>query len=486
MSGKLYIGGHWEEGEGDAFSSVNPATGESLWSGRAASIQQTRNALQVARDAFPAWSGMPLGERIAIIRRYQVAVEQNATAFAEIIAKETGKTLWDAKGEVQATIGKVGISIDAYAMRTGEKQTESAHLRSYLHYKPHGVAAVYGPYNFPAHLPNGHIVPALIAGNTIVFKPSDYTPLVAETMVKYWEQAGLPEGVINLVQGGREVGVALAAGKIDALYFTGSAEVGALLHQQFGGRPEIMLALEMGGNNPLIVHKVANIHAAAVTIAQSAFISTGQRCTCARRLIIPSGKEGDAVIDALISVASGLLIGAYNETPEPFMGPLISAAEARKLLQAQEKLLSQGAQARLRMEARADNPAFVSPAILDVSNISAREDREYFGPFLQVIRVPDFNAALKEANNTRYGLSAGLISDDLACYDVFLREIRAGVIAFNRPTTGASSALPFGGIGISGNHRPSAYLAADYCAYPVAAQVSESLQLGVLPPGMNI
>ncbi len=344
---------------------------------------------------------------------------------------------------------------------------------------------MFGPYNFPAHLPNGHIVPALIAGNTIVFKPSDMTPLVAETMLTYWQEAGLPEGVLNLTQGGRDTGIALAAhAGLDALYFTGSAEVGALLHKQFGGRPEFMLALEMGGNNALIVHEAEDENAAAMIAIQSAFASSGQRCTCARRLIVPEGRAGDAFLAQLIGIAEQIAIGPYDADPQPYMGPLISEKEADKVMSAHDALIGAGGTPLLRMRRDASNVACLTPGIIDVSTIPNRPDREVFGPLLQVIRVADMDAAMMEANNTRYGLSAGIITDNPALYDRFIRDIRAGVIAWNRPTTGASSALPFGGVGISGNHRPSAFYAADYCAYPVAAQEAAVLDAGKLPPGL--
>jgi succinylglutamic semialdehyde dehydrogenase len=468
MSAGLFIGGTWRQGRGAALVSRNPATSAPIWESAGADARDVEDAVASARAAFAAWAECEVEERLAAVHRFKSLLQEEADAFTALICEDTGKIGWDARGEVQAMIGKADISAQAYDTRTGVSVSEAGGVRTVLRHRAHGVMAVFGPYNFPGHLPNGHIIPALIAGNTVVFKPSEQTPLVAEAYVKLWEKARLPSGVLNLVQGARETGVALAAHEgIDGVLFTGSAEVGALLHRQFAGRPEKMLALEMGGNNPLIVWDAADAEAAASIIVQSAFLTSGQRCTCARRLIV---QKGSAAIDAAVALAKRVTVGVYTDTQEPYMGPLIGNGEAEKLLAAQEALIDGGAKSLLRMERLRDGLPFVSPAILDVTGMRAREDREYFGPLLQVIQVADFNAALREANATRFGLSAGLISDDAVLYERFIRRIRAGIVNRNRPTNGASSALPFGGIGASGNHRPSAFYAADYCAFPVAAQ----------------
>lgn len=463
------------------FHSINPATGETVWQGEAASAGQVARAVQAARNAFPIWSRTSFDERATRVLAFRDAVAADAEALARAISLETGKPLWDAKTEMQAVLGKMEISLQAYNERTGEKTREATGMRHTLHHKPHGVAAVFGPYNFPAHLPNGHIVPALLAGNTVVWKPSDYTPGVAEKIVSLWEQSGLPRGVLNLVQGGRETGIALAGAEIDALFFTGSVETGRALHKQLAGRTEIMLALELGGNNPLIVHEAEIASAVALTL-QSAFITSGQRCTCARRLIVVEGREGDAFVQNLVEGAQALKIGAFTDTPEPFMGPLVSVREAKRLEEAQASLIALGAKVLRKGERK---EAFFTPAILDVTGVGNVPDQEYFGPLLQVYRVGSFDEAIVRANDTRYGLAAGLLSNNAKLYAQFRAEIRAGVIAWNRPTTGASSALPFGGAGISGNHRPSAYYAADYCAWPVAATESEALAMPQPLPGMG-
>ena len=304
-------------------------------------------------------------------------------------------------------------------------------------------------------------------------------------MLRLWHEAGLPKGVVNLVQGGREVGEALSTSQVDGVLFTGSARVGALLHKQLGGQPEKILALEMGGNTPLVVWETGDVNAAALLVLQSAYLTSGQRCTCARRLILPKGEAGDALIAALTKWIDKVTMGGYNDAPAPFIGPVISNTAADQLMATQDALIASGALPIKPMQRADAAKPFITPGVLDVTALP-RKDEEYFGPLLQIIRVDSFDAAIDEANATRYGLAAGLISDNPALWDAFTQRIRAGVVNWNRPTNGASSAMPFGGVGISGNHRPSAFYAADYCAYPMASmQTPRALLPDVLPPGIQ-
>ncbi|WAF84353.1 succinylglutamate-semialdehyde dehydrogenase [Metapseudomonas otitidis] len=483
-----YIAGAWQAGQGEAFDSLNPVTQESVWSGQGASAEQVEAAVVAARAAFPAWARLSLDARIAVLERFAATLKTRADELARCIGEETGKPLWESATEVTSMVNKVAISIQSYRERTGEKSGPLADATAVLRHKPHGVVAVFGPYNFPGHLPNGHIVPALLAGNAVVFKPSELTPKVAELTVQCWIEAGLPAGVLNLVQGGRETGVALAGNPgIDGLFFTGSSRTGNLLHQQFAGRPDKILALEMGGNNPLVVDEVADVDAAVYTIIQSAFISAGQRCTCARRLLVPVGAWGDALLARLVAVAASIQVGAFDAQPAPFMGSVISLDAARHLLKAQEHLIAQGATPLLAMSQPLETAALLTPGILDVTAVAERPDEEFFGPLLQVIRYDGFEAAMAEANATQYGLAAGLLSDSRELYQRFFIESRAGIVNWNKQLTGAASSAPFGGVGASGNHRASAYYAADYCAYPVASLESETLALpATLTPGVSL
>nr|WP_200999627.1 succinylglutamate-semialdehyde dehydrogenase [Pseudomonas cichorii] len=488
MMSSLYIAGAWQAGQGEAFDSLNPVTQQVLWSGQGASASQVEVAVQAARQAFAGWASRSLEDRIAVLESFAVSLKQHADELSHCIGEETGKPLWESATEVTSMVNKIAISVQSYRERTGEKSGPLGDATAVLRHKPHGVVAVFGPYNFPGHLPNGHIVPALLAGNTVLFKPSELTPRVAELTVKCWIEAGLPAGVLNLLQGGRETGIALAANPgIDGLFFTGSSRTGNALHQQFAGRPDKILALEMGGNNPLVVDQVQDVDAAVYTVIQSAFISAGQRCTCARRLLVPQGAWGDAFLARLVAVTATLEVGAFDRQPAPFMGSVISLQAAAALLAAQRDLLAKGAIALLEMTQPQDRAALLTPGILDVSAVSNRPDEELFGPLLQVIRYADFDAAIAEANDTQYGLAAGLLSDSEARYKEFWLQSRAGIVNWNKQLTGAASSAPFGGVGASGNHRASAYYAADYCAYPVASLEAGALTLpATLTPGIKL
>ncbi|GAA3927873.1 succinylglutamate-semialdehyde dehydrogenase [Litoribacillus peritrichatus] len=488
MEPKQLINGRWVEGQGETLNSINPVSQKVVWQGRTATVEQVDAAVDAARAAFPVWRRTSHEDKLSVVRRFAELLGENKEHLAECIGVETGKPLWESATEIGAMIGKIEISVKAYEDRTGTHESDVAAGHAVLRHRPHGVVAVFGPYNFPGHLPNGHIVPALLAGNTVVFKPSEQTPMVAEEVLKLWVKAGLPEGVINLVQGAKETGIALAGHPdIDGLFFTGSSATGHILHKQFAGEPGKILALEMGGNNPLIVHNPENIDAAVHHTVFSAFVSAGQRCTCARRLFVPNTPQGDAFLAKLVEVTQKIKVGDYNEKEQPFMGALVSMPASDVILNAQQNLQQLGGQSLLKVERLQEGTALLSPGIIDVTNVENLPDEEYFGPLLSVIRYDDFEDALEGANNTSYGLSAGLLCDDPDLYEQFLDEIRAGIVNWNKPLTGASSAAPFGGIGASGNHRASAYYAADYCAYPMASLEDESLSVpATLSPGLSL
>lgn len=472
----------------EELQSFNPADGSILWQGAASTQEQVNEAVMCARQAAPMWAATPLEERLAIIETFGTLLKEKKASFSQWVSLEMGKPKWEADTEVGAMVGKIAISIQSYQERCASlDQTLPNGNSSSTRHKPHGVVAVYGPYNFPGHLPNGHIVPALIAGNTLVFKPSELTPKVGEMMVELWKEAGLPKGVLNLVQGSASVGATLAQHPdIDGLFFTGSSRTGLLLHEQFATQPQKILALEMGGNNPLVIGNTQEIDAAVVHILQSAYITSGQRCTCARRLIIQKGKSYQQLMDRLLPAIQNMRIGTFQEDPQPFMGPVVSTQAATQLLQAQEKLKEKGGEPLLSMARLKEGTGLLSPGLMDVSSISQLPDEENFGPFLQVIQVENFDESLVVANQTKFGLSAAIFTEDKEEYHRFYQSIRAGIVNWNTQTTGASSRAPFGGVGISGNHRPSAYYAADYCAYPVASVEAEKLSLpSQLPPGLE-
>ncbi|MBY7896845.1 succinylglutamate-semialdehyde dehydrogenase [Vibrio fluvialis] len=482
-----WIAGQWVAGQGEHFTSLSPYNNEIVWQGDSATPAQVEDAVKAARAAFVEWKKLPFAEREKVVLAFAEKVKANAEAIAEVIAKETGKPIWETRTEAAAMAGKIAISIRAYHDRTGETVREAAGNQIVLRHRPLGVMAVFGPYNFPGHLPNGHIVPALLAGNTVVFKPSEQTPWTGEVAMKLWEEAGLPKGVLNLVQGGKETGIALAQSKgIDGLLFTGSANTGHLLHRQFAGQPGKMLALEMGGNNPMVISDhYGDLDSTVYTIIQSAFISAGQRCTCARRLYVPHGDKGDALITRLVEATQKLRIDQPFAEPAPFMGPQISKAAADFILKAQANLQALGGE--ILVEARGLEAAFVTPGIIDVTPIAELPDEEYFGPLLQVVRYETLAQAVELANDTQFGLSAGLVTTDDSEWEYFVDHIRAGIVNRNRQLTGASGDAPFGGPGASGNLRPSAFYAADYCAYPMASMEGSATELpATLSPGIEL
>ncbi|HVM22305.1 MAG TPA: succinylglutamate-semialdehyde dehydrogenase [Sphingomicrobium sp.] len=451
--------------------SIDPATGERVWSGEPGDAAAE---VAAARAAWPAWAAHSHAYRIEAVRRFANVVRKREEEFAELISRETGKPFWEARTEVAAVVAKVEISVTAYGERTPQRRLEAAlGNKVAVRHKPHGVLAVLGPYNFPAHLPNGHIVPALIAGNAVVFKPSEKTPATGAMLVECFHAAGIPKGVVRLLIGGPEQGRALAAQPgIDGLLFTGSARAGLALHRQFAETPHKILALELGGNNPLVVWSAKDIEAAAMIAVQSAYLSAGQRCTAARRLIVEEGKERP-LLNAICELIDRIIVDHPFADPQPFMGPVIDNAAADQVQERWLDLMMKGGKPLRRLDRPFEERPYLTPALIDVTDVKDRPDEEIFGPVLQVVRVKDFDAAIDEANATRYGLAASLVGGNPEMYDKFWANVRAGVINWNKPTNGAPSSAPFGGIGLSGNHRPSAFYAADYCAYPVTSSESD-------------
>lgn len=464
-----YINGLWMKGSGTTLESINPAYGTLLWQGNNATEHEISAASVAAHQALSAWSALSFEQRAQYIKEFAQQIEKNRAQLAQLISLETGKPLWESQTEVTAVIGKINLSIQAYQERTWTKETPSAEANACLRFKPQGVVVVLGAFNFPAHLSNGHIVPALLAGNTILYKPSEQTPAVAELIMQCWHDSGIPAGVIHCLQGDASCGTILLSQDIQGVYFTGSYPTGLRIHQQFSDRPEVILALEMGGNNPLVIDEISDLNAAVYQTILSTLISSGQRCTCARRVMIPNTHQGDEFLKRFIKACASVRVSPFDNQPEPFMGPVISHIQALKHLHAEKKLIASGGESILPMTLLAEYTGLLSPGIIDMTGIINPPDEEIFAPFVQIYRYNHFDEAIQLANQTRYGLSAGLLSDNELHYQQFYRGIRAGLINWNRPTTGAASSLPFGGVGLSGNHRPSAFFAADYCSYPVAS-----------------
>lgn len=451
--------------------SYEPATGAELWTGQKGDVD---SEISIAREAWGKWASFGLSDRIETVRKFSNRLKTDSEPLIELIARETGKPIWEARLEVEDIINKVDISIKAYAERSSQRRLNgAAGSKAALRHKPHGVFAVLTSYNEPAAIPCGHIIPALLAGNAIIFKPSQFTPAVGQFIVDCLHRAGIPKEIIRIVQGGPDVGAKIAAHpEIDGLFFTGAAHNGVQINRQFVNRPGKILSLEMGGNNPIIFWDTVDIYSAAVLVIKSAFGSAGQKCTSARRLIIKD-ELYDTVIPEIKRLADRLIINDPHGDPPPFMGPLIDNDAADGITESFLALMSHGGKPIRHMKRPIKDRPFVSPGIIDVTDMKDRPDLELFGPLLQIIRVSTFEKAIIEANNTRFGLSASLLGGNAQQYDQFWANSRAGVVNWNAETHKVSNSAPVGGKGLSGNGRPGAFYSADHCAYPVASEEYE-------------
>lgn len=474
--GLCFVDNQWLPGEGGDWQRVSPIDENPVWDGHWASPQQVQMAIAAAHQAFPAWCETKLEERMAICKRFAQIVGEHDQELAELISLETGKPLWESRTEVSAVVAKIANSIDAILKRRWTTTEQAKDWMAVTRYRPHGVMLVLGPFNLPAHLPGAHIVPALLAGNTVVFKPSELAAATGQWLVRAWQQAGLPPGVLNLLHGAADVAIAATQhADVAGVLFTGSHRVGASLHRLLAGQPHKVLALEMGGNNPLVVHGCQDYRGAAITSILSAYITSGQRCTCARRLIITGEDAYRQLTQLLREMIPKIRVGLPFDEQQPFMGTLIHATAAEKMLAAQQEMLSTGGEALVTMRPSDRSPALLTPALIAVPADQQIDDCEHFGPMLLVQQAADLDQAIQLAGQTAFGLSAGFIGERVEDYHYFLHRVRAGVINWNRQTTGASGKLPFGGVGNSGNHHPSGYFAADFCSYPVASLESHDL-----------
>ena len=464
----------------------SPVDNSITWAGEWADKQTVLSAAARANTAFETWSKTPLENRIGLIKQYASYLQANRQVIARTITLESGKPLWESDLEVQSAIAKVDNAIDAIGKRRWTTSEGTGTSFSAIRYKPLGMMVVLGPYNLPLHLPGAHIVPALLAGNTVLFKPSEKTPAVGDWILNAWRSTGAPAGVLEGIHGAVEQAKwAVDSPATAGVLFTGSYSAGKQLHLQLAGRPECLLALEMGGNNPLVVDRVKSRQSAMINIIQSAFITSGQRCTCARRLIVVNHPENAGFLEDLSRNIQKIQVGNPLSDKQPFMGSLVSNAAAESILTAQAELRSHGAVVLNEATLHNASGAVVTPGLVLVKEAHVK-DEEHFGPLLTAMVADDLDQAISIANQTKYGLAAGLLTDDPSSFHHFLDHIRAGIVNWNSPTTGASGKLPFGGTGASGNHRPSGYFAADYCSYPVASIENHLLSTTTnLPPGLQ-
>jgi succinylglutamic semialdehyde dehydrogenase len=453
---------------GEIIQTREPATGQPLWRGESGDVD---SAVSAVRAGWPRWAALQTADRANALRRFGHLLKAQEDALTDLIARETGRPLWDARDEVTTTISRIDQSIAAYGERTGQKRLNAALGGTQaVRHRPHGVVAVLGSHSLPLDLPTGHIVPALLAGNALVLKPSEKAPATGEKLIALLHEAGVPADVLRCVQGGPETGKSLVIHPaVRAIFFTGSAQTGLAIARATGGNPEKLLALSMGGNNPVVLWDTPDLASAAAIIVQSAFLGSGQRCTAARRLIIKADLFQPAMA-TLLDLVDRLIIDHPHADPAPWCGPMIDMVAADALTESFLYLMSHGGKPLRHMQRPKPGLPYVSPGVIDVTAMAKRPDVELFGPLLQIVRVDDFEAAMAEAAETRFGLSAALIGGSPEQFESFWANVPAGIVNWNRPTTATAPTAPSGGIGLSGNSRPSGWYAADHCAWPVATQ----------------
>jgi succinylglutamic semialdehyde dehydrogenase len=474
-----------------AIRSANPGdpsdvVGEFPW--RADVIDE---AVGAAKKAFPAWSRTPFEERAACLRRYAEAVQKNADRLAEAISREMGKALWEAKTEAKAVAAKVPITLEEGMKLVREVQPEG--VKGKIRHLPRGVMAVIGPFNFPAHLPNGHLVPALATGNTVVFKPSSATPGVGQVMAECIDAAGFPPGVFNLVTvPGRASDRLVAHEDVDGVLFTGSTDVGMHIEKITLEQPWKITALEMGGKNPALVLDDAPFEQAIYEVLTGAFLTTGQRCTATSRVICQKG-IADRFAARLAEVTRNLEVG--EQRGDVFMGPLVSRKAAEEFDAWQRTARDEGAEVLVEgglWTEGAPHPdgAYVRPSVHRVATPdpqSRYQREELFAPDTCLYTVDSLEEAIALAEDTEYGLACSVFTEDENAYHEVLRGVRAGVINWNRSTVGASSKLPFGGLKASGNGHPAALFSVYYCTYPVASLENDKpFDPDALAPGVKL
>ncbi|NBC35838.1 aldehyde dehydrogenase family protein [Novosphingobium sp. FSY-8] len=457
--------------------SIAPATGEAIWHGHTTDVA---GAIAAARAAWPRWAAMPLANRVELARRFSNELRRVSPSLATTCAAETGKPLWEAHKEIENALARIDQATKAHAERASQRKHDSALLgATAVRHKPLGVIAVISPFCQPVESPISQCIPALIAGNTVLFKPSERASACGSLIAECATRAGYPAGVVNLVLGDGTAGAALVAdGNIHGVLFTGSSHVGQMVARRMAARPDRLMSLNLGGNTPLVVWDTPLIEDAAVLVVQSAFACAGQRATAARRLIVADAMA-EPLLAAVKRLADRIIVGAPDAEPVPFMGPVISHDAADGLTQSFIWLMSHGGRPIKHMQRLHDRLPFVSPAIIDVTDVADRPDVELYGPLLQVVRVADFDAAIAEANATQYGLAAGLIGGSPQEYNRFWSHVRAGAIHWNRPTTTDLPMAPLGGLGLSGNLRPGGYYTVDGCAVPVASAEMEQPRAGI-------
>jgi succinylglutamic semialdehyde dehydrogenase len=433
--------------------------------------------VESALKGFETWRKLSFDERIVFLRRYQEAVKKRGEDIALALAWEVGKPLWEAKTEASALVSKVDVTINDSLKRIQTQTIKEVmpKIDGHTIQKPIGPSLVIGPFNFPCHLANGQILSNLLAGNSIIFKPSEKTIGSAQLMFEAFVEAGFPAGVINFINGTGEVSGKLTNHpKIKGIFFTGSRAIGKMILKNTHQDLKKMVALELGGKNSTIVHHDAHIPHALPELLRACFLTSGQRCT-STSIILVHKKIADEFISQFVDVTKKILVDhpVIAKTP-PFMGPLIDAQAENLYLDFCAQGLREGAEELIAAK-KLDMPFnghYVSPSLHYLAKADMKGkfvQEEIFGPNACFFPYEDLDEALHVVNCTEYGLAASVFTRDQSVFQKCLLEIEAGLVNLNRSTVGASARLPFGGMKDSGNFRPAAVSTIDYCVHTLAS-----------------
>lgn len=450
---KSFINGAWLDSKsGKTAPNINPANiSETIGTIELASRDEARSAVEAAYNSFRAWKATPAPARGKIIAKAARLMEDRKAELAAAITREEGKAISEALGECTRAINVVEFCAGESRRMTGETiPSELPANFAYTIKEPHGVVACITPWNFPVAIPAWKVAPALVAGNTVVFKPATLTPYTAVLLTEIFNEAGLPAGVLNLVLGsGSEAGDAIVSHPaLKAISFTGSTETGLSLYGQVAPR-NVKMQAEMGGKNPVVVLEDCDMALAVESTAQGAFGSTGQRCTATSRAVVIDS-VADEFVEKIVARAKSFKLGPGND-PTSDVGPSVDEGQFNTVLEYIDIGREDGAELICGgKKAEGDgleNGYFVEPTVFDRVTPDMRIAREeIFGPVLSVLRVKDFDEAMTVANDTEFGLSSSVFTNDANAVYRFVDEIETGMTHINSPTTGGEAHIPFGGI----------------------------------------
>jgi alpha-ketoglutaric semialdehyde dehydrogenase len=449
---KNFIDGEWQESaSNNLMYSVNPAnTDEIVGVFQASNEQDVKSAIDAANNAFLNWAKTAPSKRASILNKAADILEQNADQYAEELTREEGKHIKDAKNEVIRSAQTLRYyAVEGQSLSGETIPNDDPNMKVLTEKEPIGVVSVITPWNFPLSIPARKIAPALITGNTVVFKPSSDTPLIALRLVEALHQAGIPKGVINFVTGkASEVGDLLVTHPaVRAITFTGSTAAGEDIHKKssFTTRTQ----MELGGKNPLIVMDDADIDLAADLTVNGGFSLSGQACTGTSRVIVMKNVK-DQFIEKLIEKTSSLKIGNGLEEGVK-IGPLANEKQLKNVLKYIKFGIEDGATLAYGGERLATGEFqkgfYIQPAIF--TNVKPHHriaKEEIFGPVVAVLEVDSYEEAIKVANDVEYGLSASIVTNNLKIANQFTKDIQAGTVKVNRTTTGNLINAPFGGL----------------------------------------